>query len=64
MSSRTFSGVAVSARGQLELMSGRRTVFSGLSIFADSAMNFTPQKTMTSDVVFEAIFASSSESPR
>jgi uncharacterized membrane protein len=44
-------------------MSGRITVFSGERILATSAMNFTPQKAMTSASVSAALRLSSSESP-
>ena len=36
----------LSARLHPACMSGKRTCFSGLSIFAVSAMKWTPQKTM------------------
>src|SRR3546814_7026349 len=42
------SGGQLSSRLHPASMSGRMTVFSGLRIFAVSAMNLTPQKAMTS----------------
>src|SRR3546814_13374631 len=47
----------------LASMSGRMTIFSGLRIFAVSAMNLTPQNAMTSASVSAALRDSSSESP-
>ena len=45
------------------LISGSNTSFCGLNIFATSAMNLTPQKTIVSALVLCAFFDRSSESP-
>jgi len=53
----------LSASEQPALGDGISTVFSGLRIFAVSAMKRTPQKTMRSLSVFAAWRLNSSESP-
>ena len=55
--------VIMSAIGQPASSRGSRTVFSGERIAALSAMKWTPQKTITSAVVFAASCESPSESP-
>ena len=55
-------GVTAAASEQPALRSGRRTALSGQRIAAVSAMKCTPQKTMTSALVFAAICESFRES--
>ena len=59
----TSSAEIMSAIGQPADMSGMRTLREGLRIFAVSAMNSTPQKTITSASTSVALRASSRESP-
>ncbi len=53
----------MAAMGQCAVSSGSMMFFSGLSIFADSAIKSTPQKIIFSQSRVVAFFASSSESP-
>jgi len=55
--------VIESASEQPARASGISTVFSGLRIFAVSAMKWTPQKTIVDASLFAAIRESASESP-
>ena len=53
----------LAASEQPAFSAGSSTVFFGFRIFAVSAMNFTPQNTMTSASVVAALRLNSSESP-
>ena len=61
---RSCSAVIMSAMGQPASGSGSSTVFWGDRIAAVSAMNRTPQKTITSASVLEAWMLRPSESPQ
>ena len=63
LNARSWSAVIMSAMGQPALGCGRSTCLSGERIEALSAMKCTPQKTMMSASVWEALIESSSESP-
>jgi hypothetical protein len=62
-SSRTSAPVIEDAREHPASRSGIRTVFSGLRIFAVSAMKWTPANTITSASDEAPFCASASESP-
>ncbi len=64
LSSLRDSTSTMAAIGHLAFGFGCRTVLSGFSILADSAMKSTPQNTMTLASVFEACTESPYESPR
>ena len=53
----------MSAMGHPASRAGSRTVFSGLSMAAVSAMKWTPQKPITSASVLAASLLNCSESP-